>query len=75
MSAKDEQFKALVAQHNELNNRIRILEEKQQPISNEEIETMRFERTALKDRTYSGLKKAWLSVLGAACCSIYCDRT
>lgn len=58
LSAKDEQFKALVAQHDEPDNRIRRLEEKQLPISDEEIEKLKFERTALKDQIYSNLREA-----------------
>jgi uncharacterized protein YdcH (DUF465 family) len=58
LSAKDEKFKALVAQHDELDNRIRRLEEKQLPISDEEIEKMKFERAALKDQIYSSLREA-----------------
>ena len=56
LSAKDEQFKALVGQHDELDNRIRRLEETQQPISDEEIEKMKFKRTSLKDQIYTVLR-------------------
>lgn len=56
LTAKDEQFKALVQQHDDLDNRIRRLEEKQLPISDEEIEKMKYERTALKDQIYQRLR-------------------
>ena len=56
LSAKDDQFKALVGQHDDLDNRIRRLEETQLPISDEEIEKMKFHRTALKDQVYTVLR-------------------
>lgn len=58
LSAKDEQFKSLVEKHDDLDNRIRRLEEKQLPISDEEIEKMKFERTSLKDQIYQALRSA-----------------
>ncbi|MDA0347148.1 MAG: DUF465 domain-containing protein [Verrucomicrobia bacterium] len=58
LSTKDERFKELVEQHDSLDNRIRRLEEKQLPISDIEIEKMKFERTALKDRIYQALRLA-----------------
>ncbi len=56
LSSKDEQFKALVDQHDDLDNRIRRLEEAQLPISDEEIEKMKFRRAALKDQVYNVLR-------------------
>lgn len=56
LRAKNEEFDALVARHDDLDNRIRRLEERQLPISDEEIEKMKFERTALKDRIYLRLR-------------------
>jgi uncharacterized protein len=58
LSSTDEAFKKLVSQHDELDDRIRRLEEKLQPISDEEMEKLKFERTALKDRIYHTLRKA-----------------
>jgi uncharacterized protein YdcH (DUF465 family) len=56
LRTKDEAFDALVGQHDDLDNRIRRLEERLQPISDVEIEKMKFERTALKDRIYQTLR-------------------
>ena len=58
LKTKDEAFDTLVGQHDELDNRIRRLEEKLQPISDEEIERMKYERTALKDQIYQKLRTA-----------------
>lgn len=58
LSAKDASFKELVSQHDELDDRIRRLEEKLQPISDPEMEKLKFERTALKDKIYDALRKA-----------------
>lgn len=55
---KDADFDALVKEHDALDNQIRELEERQQPTSDEEIEKMKFKRTALKDRIYETLKAA-----------------
>jgi uncharacterized protein YdcH (DUF465 family) len=56
LCAKDETFAALVAKHDALDDEIRRLEESQQPISDEEMEKMKFERVALKDRIYQSLR-------------------
>ncbi len=58
LRANDKDFTALVNKHDELDNQIRRLEEKLQPISDEEIEKMKYERTALKDQIYSKLRSA-----------------
>lgn len=58
LCAKDETFAALVAKHDALDDEIRRLEESQQPISDEEMEKMKFERVALKDRIYQALRAA-----------------
>ena len=57
LCAKDETFAALVAKHDALDDEIRRLEESQQPISDEEMEKMKFERVALKDRIYQSLRE------------------
>lgn len=54
----DAQFDQLVGHHDELDDEIRNLEERQSPISDEEIEKMKFERAALKDKIYQALRAA-----------------
>lgn len=54
----DKEFDSLVARHDFLDDEIRNLEERQQPISDEEIEKMKFERAALKDRVYQAIRNA-----------------
>lgn len=56
LRAKDSTFDALVTKHDSLDDEIRRLEESQQPISDEEMEKMKFERVALKDRIYQALR-------------------
>jgi uncharacterized protein YdcH (DUF465 family) len=56
LRAGDANFDALVAKHDTLDDEIRNLEENQLPISDEEIEKMKFERAALKDRIYHALR-------------------
>jgi uncharacterized protein len=58
LRAADAKFDQLVAHHDELDDEIRKLEERQSPISDEEIEKMKFERAALKDKIYQGLRAA-----------------
>jgi uncharacterized protein YdcH (DUF465 family) len=52
----DEKFDAIVSQHDELDSLIRRLEERQQPTSDEEMEKMKYQRAALKDRIYKHLR-------------------
>jgi uncharacterized protein YdcH (DUF465 family) len=52
----DKAFDALVAKHDYIDDEIRRLEERQLPISDTEIEKMKFERAALKDRIYQALR-------------------
>lgn len=56
LRAADSQFEALVREHDNLDNEIRELEEKQQPISDEEIEKMKHTRATLKDQIYQKLR-------------------
>ena len=58
LRAGDPAFDALVAKHDALDDEIRVFEERQQPISDEEMEKMKFERAALKDRAYQALRTA-----------------
>lgn len=52
----DKQFDSLVAKHDYLDDEIRRLEERQVPVADAEIEKMKFERAALKDRIYQSLR-------------------
>lgn len=54
----DKQFDELVAKHDHIDDEIRNLEERQQPVSDQEIEKMKYERAALKDRIYQALRAA-----------------
>jgi uncharacterized protein YdcH (DUF465 family) len=56
LRVKDLQFDALVAKHDYIDDEIRQLEERQSPISDMEIEKMKFERAALKDQIYQCLR-------------------
>lgn len=56
LRAADPEFNELVSHHDSLDDEIRVLEERQQPISDEEIEKMKYERAALKDRIYQALR-------------------
>jgi uncharacterized protein YdcH (DUF465 family) len=55
--AVDEEFAAEVAKHDKIDNEIRELEELGQPISDEEIEKLKFERAELKDKIYARLRQ------------------
>jgi uncharacterized protein len=57
LRAADAAFDALVAKHDSLDDEIRQLEECQSPISDQEIEKLKYERAALKDRIYEALRK------------------
>ena len=56
LRASDSQFDAIVAKHDSLDDEIRDLEERQQPVADETIEKMKFERAALKDQIYQTLR-------------------
>lgn len=58
LRASDPDFDRMVADHDRIDDEIRELEEKQQPISDEEIEKLKFERAALKDRVFQRLRAA-----------------
>ena len=57
LSAVDPEFAAQVAEHDKLDNEIRELEELGQPISDENMESMKFQRAVLKDRIYARLRR------------------
>ena len=58
LRATDKDFDALVAKHDYIDDEIRQLEESQSPISDSEIEKMKYERAALKDRIYQTLRSS-----------------
>ncbi|MET0101596.1 MAG: DUF465 domain-containing protein [Sedimenticola sp.] len=58
MCAADADFAAQVAKHDKIDDEIRELEEMGQPIADEEIEKMKFERAQLKDEIYARLRAA-----------------
>jgi len=56
LAAQDEGFAAQVAQHDDVDNKIRELEELGQPISDEDIEKLKYQRADLKDKIYARLR-------------------
>ncbi len=54
--SRDADFAAMVAVHDKLDDDIRELEEKGAPISDEELEKMKFKRAELKDQIYARLR-------------------
>jgi len=56
LSAADPDFAASVKRHNELDDDIRKLEELGQPVSDEELEKLKYERTELKDAVYARIR-------------------
>ncbi|MBL3588942.1 MAG: DUF465 domain-containing protein [gamma proteobacterium endosymbiont of Lamellibrachia anaximandri] len=58
LSAADTEFAELVKKHDTLDNEIRELEERGQPIADESIEAMKYKRTDLKDKIYARLRQA-----------------
>ena len=58
LRVSDKNFDALVAKHDYIDDEIRQLEESQSPISDSEIEKMKYERAALKDQIYQALRAA-----------------
>ena len=55
--AVDPDFAKQVAQHDKLDNDIRELEERGQPIADEHIEAMKHDRIELKDQIYARLRQ------------------
>jgi uncharacterized protein YdcH (DUF465 family) len=58
LRASNPEFDKLVTSHDRLDDEIRQLEERQSPISDEEIEKMKFQRAAMKDRIFQTLRDA-----------------
>jgi uncharacterized protein len=56
--AADPEFAKQVAKHDKLDDQIRELEELGLPISDENIEVMKFERAELKDIIYAKLRQS-----------------
>ncbi|WP_269525234.1 YdcH family protein [Coraliomargarita parva] len=52
----DSEFAALVDRHDELDRSIHKIEERQQAVSDEEVEKLKYERSELKDRIWSRLE-------------------
>ena len=57
LTAADPEFAELVKKHDTLDDEIRELEERGQPVSDETMEAMKFERAGLKDRIYARLRQ------------------
>jgi uncharacterized protein len=56
LSAADENFAAIIKRHNALDKEIRKLEELGQPVTDETLEKMKFERAELKDTVYARIR-------------------
>lgn len=57
LAQADPDFAVLVTKHDKLDDEIRELEELGQPISDEDMEKMKFTRAELKDEIYLRLRK------------------
>ena len=57
LTAVDPDFAAQVATHDKLDNEIRELEELGLPISDENIESLKYRRAELKDHIYARLRR------------------
>ncbi len=56
LSAADPDFAATIKHHNQLDNEVRKLEELGQPVTDEALEKMKYERAELKDRIYARIR-------------------
>ena len=56
LSEADADFAASVKRHNQLDNEIRSLEERGQPVTDESLEKMKYERASLKDAVYARIR-------------------
>jgi uncharacterized protein YdcH (DUF465 family) len=56
LMARDPEFAAQVKAHDQLDNEIRELEERGQPIADENIEAMKLQRAQMKDAIYARLR-------------------
>jgi len=58
LKTSDRHFQNLFQKHNDLDQKVKNMEARIEPASNEEIEVLKKEKLALKDELYSLLKKA-----------------
>ena len=58
LSAAESDFAASIKRHNELDDEIRRLEELGQPVTDEALEKMKYERAELKDAIYARIRSA-----------------
>ena len=58
LKAADAAFAEQVDKHDALDNEIRVLEERGQPIADEDIEAMKLQRAQLKDAIYARLRQS-----------------
>ena len=56
LSASDQKFAASIKRHDLLDNDIRKLEERGQPVTDETLEKMKYERALLKDAVYARIR-------------------
>ena len=56
LSAADPEFAASIKRHNELDSEITKLEELGQPVTDEALEKMKYERARLKDAVYARVR-------------------
>ena len=56
LSASDPEFAASIQRHDELDNEIRSLEEQGQPVADETLEKLKYERASLKDAVYARIR-------------------
>lgn len=57
LMGSDAKFAGQVKKHDQLDNEIRKLEERGQPVADERIEAMKFERASLKDQIWARLRE------------------
>ena len=57
LMASDPDFAEQVSKHDQLDDEIRVLEERGQPIADENIEAMKLARAQLKDEIYARLRQ------------------
>lgn len=56
LSVVEPDFAANIKRHDELDNEIRKLEELGQPVTDEVLEKMKYERAELKDKVYARIR-------------------
>lgn len=56
LSENDPRFAEMMAEHDEIDDRIRGLEQANQPVTDEHMEDLKRRRAMLKDRLYARLK-------------------